>query len=88
MWPGDGLEGAATSTRARVRQRGAPGGGRAAPCAAPYQSLIVVRALRRGASQGLPVPVQVQIVIFAVIAAFVLFQLYNVLGKKVGRKPE
>jgi membrane-bound lytic murein transglycosylase A len=34
------------------------------------------------------VPVQVQIVIFAVIAAFVLFQLYNVLGKKVGRQPE
>jgi predicted lipid-binding transport protein (Tim44 family) len=36
----------------------------------------------------MPVPVQVQIVIFAVIAAFVLFQLYNVLGKKVGRQPE
>jgi predicted lipid-binding transport protein (Tim44 family) len=33
-------------------------------------------------------PVSVQIVIFAVIAAFVLFQLYNVLGKKVGRQPE
>ena len=33
-------------------------------------------------------PVQVQVVIFAVIAAFVLFQLYNVLGKKVGRQPE
>ena len=33
-------------------------------------------------------PIQVQIVIFAVIAAFVLFQLYNVLGKKVGRQPE
>ncbi|KQY90007.1 preprotein translocase subunit Tim44 [Brevundimonas sp. Root1423] len=29
-----------------------------------------------------------QIVIFAVIAAIVLFQLYNVLGKKVGRQPE
>jgi predicted lipid-binding transport protein (Tim44 family) len=41
-----------------------------------------------GASQGMPVPVQVQIVIFAVIAAIVLFQLYNVLGKKVGRQPE
>src|SRR5690606_39727524 len=26
--------------------------------------------------------------VFAVIAAFVLFQLYNVLGKKVGRQPE
>jgi len=37
----------------------------------------------------LPVPpVSVQIVIFAVIAAVVLFQLYNVLGKKVGRQPE
>jgi predicted lipid-binding transport protein (Tim44 family) len=36
----------------------------------------------------MPVPVQVQIVIFAVIAAIVLFQLYNVLGKKVGRQPE
>jgi predicted lipid-binding transport protein (Tim44 family) len=34
------------------------------------------------------VPVQFQIVLFAVIAAFVLFQLYNVLGKKVGRQPE
>jgi predicted lipid-binding transport protein (Tim44 family) len=33
-------------------------------------------------------PIQIQIVIFAVIAAFVLFQLYNVLGKKVGRQPE
>lgn len=33
-------------------------------------------------------PVQIQIVFFAVIAAFVLFQLYNVLGKKVGRQPE
>ena len=31
---------------------------------------------------------QIQIVIFAVIAAFVLFQLYNVLGKKVGRQPQ
>ncbi|MDP2763892.1 MAG: TIM44-related membrane protein TimA [Brevundimonas sp.] len=28
------------------------------------------------------------IVVFAVIAAVVLFQLYNVLGKKVGRQPE
>ena len=36
----------------------------------------------------MPVPVQVQIVIFAVIAAIVLFQLYNVLGTKVGRQPE
>jgi predicted lipid-binding transport protein (Tim44 family) len=34
------------------------------------------------------IPTQVQIVIFAVIAAIVLFQLYNVLGKKVGRQPE
>jgi predicted lipid-binding transport protein (Tim44 family) len=34
------------------------------------------------------VPVQFQIVIFAVIAAFVLFQLYNVLGKRVGRQPQ
>lgn len=33
-------------------------------------------------------PAQVQIVIFAVIAAIVLFQLYNVLGKRVGRQPE
>lgn len=33
-------------------------------------------------------PVQFQIVIFAIIAAFVLFQLYNVLGKKVGRQPQ
>ncbi|WP_370545504.1 TIM44-related membrane protein TimA [Caulobacter sp. 17J80-11] len=30
----------------------------------------------------------VQIVIFAVIAAVVLFQLYNVLGRRVGRQPE
>ncbi len=36
----------------------------------------------------MPVSVQIQIVIFAVIAAVVLFQLYNVLGKKVGRQPE
>jgi len=34
------------------------------------------------------VPVTFQIVIFAVIAAVLLFQLYNVLGKKVGRQPE
>ena len=33
-------------------------------------------------------PVQFQLVIFAVIAAFVLFQLYNVLGKKIGRQPQ
>ena len=33
-------------------------------------------------------PSQFSIVVFAVIAAFVLFQLYNVLGKKVGRQPE
>ena len=35
-----------------------------------------------------PLPTQFSIVVFAVIAAFVLFQLYNVLGKKVGRQPE
>ena len=33
-------------------------------------------------------PVQFSLVIFAVIAALVLFQLYNVLGKKVGRQPQ
>lgn len=33
-------------------------------------------------------PVTFQIVIFAIIAAVLLFQLYNVLGKKVGRQPE
>lgn len=33
-------------------------------------------------------PSQFLIVIFAVIAAIVLFQLYNVLGKKVGRQPQ
>ena len=33
-------------------------------------------------------PVQFLLVIFAVIAAVVLFQLYNVLGKKVGRQPQ
>lgn len=33
-------------------------------------------------------PVSFQIVIFALIAAFVLFQLYNVLGRRVGRQPE
>ncbi len=33
-------------------------------------------------------PVQIQIVIFAVLAAVALFMLYNVLGKKVGRQPE
>lgn len=31
---------------------------------------------------------QILIIVFAVIAAVVLFQLYNVLGKKVGRQPE
>jgi predicted lipid-binding transport protein (Tim44 family) len=34
------------------------------------------------------VPEVVQIVIVAVIAAVVLFQLYNVLGRRVGRQPE
>jgi predicted lipid-binding transport protein (Tim44 family) len=34
------------------------------------------------------VPAQIQIVIYAAIAAVVLFMLYNVLGKKVGRQPE
>ena len=38
--------------------------------------------------QETPLPVQFQIVIFAVIAAVVLFQLYNVLGKRVGRQPQ
>ena len=33
-------------------------------------------------------PAQVLIVLFAVIAAIVLFQLYNVLGKRVGRQPQ
>ena len=33
-------------------------------------------------------PVQFQILLFAGIAVFVLFQLYNVLGKKVGRQPQ
>lgn len=33
-------------------------------------------------------PISVQLVIFALIAAVVLFQLYNVLGKRVGRQPE
>ena len=33
-------------------------------------------------------PAQIQIAFFAVVAAFVLFQLYNVLGKKVGRQPQ
>lgn len=33
-------------------------------------------------------PVQVQLIIFAVIALVVLWQLYNVLGKRVGRQPE
>lgn len=33
------------------------------------------------------VPVSFQIIVFAVIAAVLLFMLYNVLGKKVGRQP-
>jgi predicted lipid-binding transport protein (Tim44 family) len=36
----------------------------------------------------LNLPVQFQVVVFAFIAAFVLFQLYNVLGKRVGRQPQ
>jgi predicted lipid-binding transport protein (Tim44 family) len=34
------------------------------------------------------VPLQIQIIIFAAIAAFILWQLYSVLGRKVGRQPE
>lgn len=33
-------------------------------------------------------PLTVQIVIFAVIAAVILWQLYSVLGRRVGRQPE
>lgn len=33
-------------------------------------------------------PLQIQIIIFAAIAAFILWQLYSVLGRKVGRQPE
>ena len=33
-------------------------------------------------------PLQVQLIIFAVIAAVVLFMLYRVLGKPIGRMPE
>ncbi len=63
------------------------------PCACPYPVLIVSFAVgppaRPDAIQGFPVPpVQFQIVFFAVVAAFILFQLYNVLGKKVGRQAQ
>ncbi len=67
--------------------------GRAPPCFVLYEPLIISVArparaptVRKFALPALPV--QFQIVIFAVIAAFVLFQLYNVLGKKVGRQPQ
>jgi predicted lipid-binding transport protein (Tim44 family) len=40
------------------------------------------------ANQVKPVPVQFQIVMFAIVAAVLLFMLYNVLGKKVGRQPQ
>ncbi|MBL0948112.1 MAG: TIM44-related membrane protein TimA [Brevundimonas sp.] len=56
----------------------------------PRQSLIL-RVKRRTSGGARPGPVvnpQFQIILFAVIAAVVLFQLYNVLGKKVGRQPE
>jgi len=33
-------------------------------------------------------PALFQIVFFAILAAFILFQLYRVLGKKVGRQPQ
>ena len=33
-------------------------------------------------------PIQFQIVMFAIVAAVLLFMLYNVLGKKVGRQPQ
>ena len=56
----------------------------------PRQSLIlrVKRRTSGGARPGPDVNPQFQIILFAVIAAVVLFQLYNVLGKKVGRQPE
>jgi len=53
------------------------------PCTRPYPEIDP--SGRTSGKQS--VPVQFQIVIFAVIAAVVLFQLYNVLGKKVGRQP-
>src|SRR6476620_7584971 len=54
----------------------------APPCASLYLTVISAQAF-----SGHPVP-QYQVIIFAVIAAVVLWQLYNVLGKKVGRQPE
>ena len=33
-------------------------------------------------------PIQFQIIMFAIVAAVLLFMLYNVLGKKVGRQPQ
>jgi len=72
-----------------VRQRGSPVEGRGSPCAALYDPVIVsLRAISPSRQSGKPVSSQVQIVIFAVIALVVLFQLYNVLGKRVGRQPE
>lgn len=36
----------------------------------------------------MPIPIHFQIIFFAVVAAVVLFQLYNVLGKRIGRQPQ
>lgn len=36
----------------------------------------------------MPIPIHFQIIFFAAVAALVLFQLYNVLGKRVGRQPQ
>lgn len=40
------------------------------------------------ANQVISVPVSFQIIVFAIVAAVLLFMLYNVLGKKVGRQPQ
>jgi predicted lipid-binding transport protein (Tim44 family) len=51
-------------------------------------ALIWARSVGPDVIQDRILPVQFQILIFAGIAAVVLFQLYNVLGKKVGRQPQ
>ena len=52
--------------------------------------MSAVRPAPAAATQdiALPIPIHFQVIFFAVVAAVVLFQLYNVLGKRVGRQPQ
>src|SRR3712207_7467342 len=54
----------------------------------PRSTLFPYTALFRSARQTVVILQALELVIFAALAAVVLFQLYAVLGRRVGRQPE